>query len=181
MEQLYGEENCTFNVHQLTHLVNSVKNFGPVSNVSAFIFKANNGNLKKIISGTRYIPSQIVSKFVRWRNLPVMAQKCQIKNARETVKNLNERLLTSKRKIRLSVHLHDGSVALGRPKTRNLGAGEALALDRLHGLVNVRIRSVDFYKKMLLDGVLYQTAAYCANYKRQFCCIIEEWNLWKNN
>ncbi|XP_063067930.1 uncharacterized protein LOC134459495 [Engraulis encrasicolus] len=45
MELLYGRENVSFNVHQLTHLSTSVWNWGPLWSTSAFTFESNNANI----------------------------------------------------------------------------------------------------------------------------------------
>ncbi|ODM86726.1 hypothetical protein Ocin01_19956, partial [Orchesella cincta] len=42
LERLYGKSNLTFNVHQLNHLVQSVKNWGPAWGTSAFPFESFN-------------------------------------------------------------------------------------------------------------------------------------------
>lgn len=83
-EELYGKENITFNMHQLYHLVNSVKDFGPLWNVSSFIFEGNNGALLKYFHGTRHVPMQICSRFLIWRDLPRRARNCLV-GADETV------------------------------------------------------------------------------------------------
>lgn len=83
-EELYGKENITFNMHQLYHLVNSVKDFGPLWNVSLFIFEGNNEALLKYFHGTRHVPMQICSRFLIWRDLPRRARNCLV-GADETV------------------------------------------------------------------------------------------------
>lgn len=55
MEELYGVENCAFIVHQLMHLVASVKAFGPLSGVSAFVFESNNGQLYPLYMDVQYM------------------------------------------------------------------------------------------------------------------------------
>ena len=55
MEELYGIGSCTFNVHQLSHLVKSTQMCGPLWAVSTFTFENNNGILKKMVQGTQYV------------------------------------------------------------------------------------------------------------------------------
>ena len=56
MEVLYGLSSCTFNVHQMTHLANGVRNCGPLWATSAFMFEANNHVLLKMFHGTQNVP-----------------------------------------------------------------------------------------------------------------------------
>ena len=72
-EVLYGLKSCTFNVHQLVHLADSVRNCGPLWASAAFIFEYNNHVLQKMFHGTQHIPQQIVEfcmiskRFRNWR------------------------------------------------------------------------------------------------------------------
>lgn len=56
MEVLYGLSYCTFNVHQMTHFANGVRNCGPLWATSSFIFEANNHVLLKMFYGTQHVP-----------------------------------------------------------------------------------------------------------------------------
>lgn len=60
IDHLYGQEQLTFNVHQLVHLPLSVERWGPLWATSAFRFENNNGLLLKLIHGTQQISMQIV-------------------------------------------------------------------------------------------------------------------------
>ena len=57
---LYGESAMTFNVHLLSHLAKSVRLWGPLWANSAFVFENANGNLLKLVQGTKGIPRQVV-------------------------------------------------------------------------------------------------------------------------
>lgn len=58
---LYGKEQLTFNVHQLTHLPLSVQRWGPLWATSAFRFEDNNGVLLGLIHGTQQVNMQLVN------------------------------------------------------------------------------------------------------------------------
>lgn len=47
-KDLYGEINCSYNVHSLTHLVEDVRNCGDINSFSAFPYENELGHLKKI-------------------------------------------------------------------------------------------------------------------------------------
>ncbi|XP_064462210.1 uncharacterized protein LOC135372623 [Ornithodoros turicata] len=56
---LYSKQYLTFNVHQLTHLVQSVRRWGPLWATSAFLFEDRNGALLRIAKGTQAIDKQL--------------------------------------------------------------------------------------------------------------------------
>lgn len=64
MEDLYGREAMTFNVHQLLHLPKSVLELGPLWAHSAFVFESGNGTLLRLISDANGVPQQILERFV---------------------------------------------------------------------------------------------------------------------
>ncbi|KAM7285073.1 uncharacterized protein ISCGN_032047 [Ixodes scapularis] len=58
---LYGPQFLTFNMHQLTHLGLSVRRWGPLWATSAFLFEDRNGELVRVIQGTRAIDKQLAT------------------------------------------------------------------------------------------------------------------------
>lgn len=58
--ELYPQEICTMNVHSLIHLVQTVKNLGPLWSYSCFGFESMNGHVKKHCHGTRNVLPQLV-------------------------------------------------------------------------------------------------------------------------
>ena len=75
-EQLYGREYVTYNMHQLIHMADSVRNWGPLWAISCFSFESMNHKLNKMISGTQYVQKQISRKFLLSRTLPHIAIDC---------------------------------------------------------------------------------------------------------
>ena len=59
-ENLYGPQNMSYNVHQLLHIVDSVRNWGPLWYNSAFPFESMNGKLLKLFHGTQFRGIQIL-------------------------------------------------------------------------------------------------------------------------
>jgi len=68
---LYGKQHLSFNVHQTLHLVESVRNWGPLWTHSAFLFESYNAVLLKMIRGTQGVPARIVHTFSLTRGIPV--------------------------------------------------------------------------------------------------------------
>lgn len=63
-QRIYGKNNVTMNVHLLLHLVESVRQCGPLWATSLFGFESNNGRLVKYVNGTTDILSQISTKYL---------------------------------------------------------------------------------------------------------------------
>ncbi|XP_051243573.1 uncharacterized protein LOC127356108 isoform X2 [Dicentrarchus labrax] len=70
MKELYGEENVSFNCHQLIHLTESVQNWGPLWATSAFSFERNSGSLRTLLKGMKDNPQTIYQRFLIWQHLP---------------------------------------------------------------------------------------------------------------
>ena len=60
VKHLYGEEQISFNVHALTHLTQSVLDWGPLWSRSAFIFEDFNQEIKSYVK----ISKEVEVKFV---------------------------------------------------------------------------------------------------------------------
>ena len=74
-EVVYGLKSCTFNVHQLIHLADSVRNCGPLWASAALMFESNNHLLQKMFHGTQHIPQQIVEFYMISKKIPRLAKK----------------------------------------------------------------------------------------------------------
>lgn len=65
----YGKENMTMNIHQLLHLVDCVRNFGPLWTFSMFPFEAYNGLLKSFIVAPTDILHQLTMRYVGYKTV----------------------------------------------------------------------------------------------------------------
>ncbi|XP_021708622.1 uncharacterized protein LOC110679023 isoform X2 [Aedes aegypti] len=63
-QKLYGEENMYFNVHVLTHLPSSAKNFGALWNSSLYPYENGNGMILGFRNGNNHPVVQIAHKFM---------------------------------------------------------------------------------------------------------------------
>ena len=61
-ETLYGEEYMSFNVHQLNHICQTVRNWGPLWQSSAFMFESYYGNILKHVKSSNGVPLQITKR-----------------------------------------------------------------------------------------------------------------------
>lgn len=62
-QMLFGKEHMVMNIHLLKHLVESVRDLGPLWSHSAFPFERNNGVLLNKVNGTTDVLLQISSKY----------------------------------------------------------------------------------------------------------------------
>ena len=59
---IYGQNMLIYNIHNLVHLVQDAKRYGPLDNISAFPFESFLGKLKKLVRGSNYPLSQLVRR-----------------------------------------------------------------------------------------------------------------------
>lgn len=58
-QQLYGAKSMTYNVHQLSHLVQSVIDFGPLLSHSCYAFESGNGKILKMVKSSNGVVPQV--------------------------------------------------------------------------------------------------------------------------
>ncbi|XP_046396470.1 uncharacterized protein LOC124163543 isoform X1 [Ischnura elegans] len=87
--QLYGEYEMTYNMHQLLHIAESVRRWGPLWAHTAFPFESFLGKMKRLLKASKGVPQQI------FRNLELGISKAVILDnvsCGENVKNFCERI-----------------------------------------------------------------------------------------
>lgn len=129
---LYGQEYCTFNVHQLLHIADAVRDWGPLWVFSCFRFESNIGHIISLVRGTKCVPMQICKTFWLRTVLPTLHLKyfngCDMR-----LDSLYNRLMCSGMYMRKkSVHT-DNVHFYGTGHTRVLTAAEVSACSRLYG------------------------------------------------
>ncbi len=67
---MYGSRYQCLNLHSLLHLPDVVRDLGPLWAHSCFAFESLNGDMLKLIHGTRYIELQIASAINVMQVLP---------------------------------------------------------------------------------------------------------------
>lgn len=73
--ELYPASMCTANVHNLIHLSDCVKNWGPLWCYSCFGFENMNGHLRKYCHGTGYVLPQLIQNVRLHQVLPQLSSK----------------------------------------------------------------------------------------------------------
>lgn len=77
-ENLYGEAELTYNLHQILHIVLHIRRWGPVWGNSAFTFEGFIGTLSKMIHGNQKIAIELINKTKLSQGLQVLKNKEQI-------------------------------------------------------------------------------------------------------
>lgn len=87
-EELYEKQNMTYDAHLLIHLADSAEVWGPLWNYSAFPFEDMNGQLVRLITGTRHAHLQVIEKFSFLASLPRIWQSCSYSKMDPSVQKL---------------------------------------------------------------------------------------------
>ena len=159
MEILYGLISCTFNMHQLTHLADSVNNCGPLWATSAFTFEANNHMLLKMFSGTQYVPHPICDTFILSQKLPAIGRECIREDVHPRVKHLFKKLSKENMPIQC-LHILSSTVSrLGNGKPAHLTASQTVSFASLINQ-DVLNRSATAYSRFVVNNILYTSHTY---------------------
>ena len=164
-EDLYGLNSCTFNVHQLVHLADSVRNCGPLWSSAAFMFESNYHVLQKMFHGTQHVPRQIVEFYMAWKRIPQLAKGCCNVETSPAVHSLLEKLSDVKH-FTSDAHFTNGVLGVGMEKPVLLNASQILAVQVLLGLAVQNICGV-MYSRCVASNKLFS----CVSYVRSKCHI----------
>lgn len=93
-QNLFGNENMTSIIHQLLHLPNCARQFGPIWCYSGFTFEDENGNIAKFIRAPYNILSQISERLTFKRNF----YDIELLNSFVINSRVKEFILSSKKK-----------------------------------------------------------------------------------
>lgn len=91
IDKLYGDRAYTYNMHQLLHLVLSVRRWGPLWATSAFLFENYNGFLSKSVHGTKHQGKELMRNLIIAQG--VLALKHDCAKTKNTLVNSEFKLL----------------------------------------------------------------------------------------
>ena len=74
-DEMIGTRYQTSNFHNLKHLVNDVRNFGPLWNTDCFAYENASGHLIKKLHGTRFVPSQLITAISLQHKMPSVLEE----------------------------------------------------------------------------------------------------------
>ena len=163
-ETLYGKQHMSYNVHQLLHITQSVRHWGPLWSHSAFTFEAFNAVLLKMIKGTQGVPMQILNTFCLMRAIPYNVSAV-LPNCSEPEALFIQSLTSHRRTIKAAVHVANGVTVLGRPVFRTLKRSHFVALHAVTDTVPHTCAAI-YYNKVVHNGEILHSYVYCRNLKR---------------
>ena len=165
---LYGLPNMSYNVHQLSHLSDTVRQWGPLWTTSTFPFESGNGLLMKLFHGTRGLPLQVSRKFIIFRNLPILAYK-YISRDSDEIYEFFTNLLEIYSPVQKALRVAEDVVLLGQYVYRPLTFEERTALDGI--CTSTLTRSVYSYSRAVVKGYLINAEKSCNQRRRNNSCI----------
>jgi Protein of unknown function (DUF1258) len=159
--KLYGIEHVSYNVHLLTHIKNTVLNWGPLWGSSAFAFEDANGTIKELFHGTQAVPQQMVKNFLLLKHEENSAPVLQ--NAIQIAVDLFGKLTRSNVTPRSFHRAEDKLVLLGRPVT-GLSMHNNLVLCEF--MDKVVENCGETFHKFVYEDVLFASESYCEKFGR---------------
>ncbi|KAL1434694.1 hypothetical protein MTO96_011469 [Rhipicephalus appendiculatus] len=148
VEQLYGQQAMTFNIHQLIHLPQSVLQLGPLWSHSTFVFESGNGSLLNLVSDANGVPLQVLERFT---------MKLKLRRLLQTV--------SLSQKVRALCETMTGFNIKESPEQKPLGKGRLSSLDNheaalFSSKLGQHPKNVVEYKRLLLKGRSYHVQSY---------------------
>jgi hypothetical protein len=168
VEELYGKQHVSYNVHLLTHLTTSVERWGPLWCNSAFLFEDANGKLLTFFHGTRGISQQIFKSFIGADHLQTLVAKyvdsSNVLFALHEITNMSALCIGA-------VKLGHGITALGNGMKMTITAPERVALSRRFDNAHLLSNDVTHYNRIVLNGMLITTASYSQSFRNSNCYV----------
>ena len=159
MENLYGLRSCTFNVHQMVHLADGVRNCGPLWATSAFAFEANNHQLLKMFSGTQFVPQQICNAYVLLQRIAAIARESFNEGTSPVIVQLFRKLSGVNLPTKSRRVLQENVVGMGPGKQVYLTATQAIATATLLSK-DVHNRTTLISNRFIVNNILYTSINY---------------------
>lgn len=150
-ETLYGVAAATFNVHQILHLAENVRQLGPLWANSAFVFEGGNSKLVKSVTAAHGLPHQIVERVVMAQCLNNFIVSAQITKQEQSLclKFLGHKDI-------LDAIEEDGVTLLGRARRARLTDTEINALRNS----SYDASEVECYERFVCKKQVYHSVLY---------------------
>ncbi len=191
-QKLYGIEYVGINVHFLSHLAQSVLDWGCLWATSTFIPEWFNGELLSLCNGTQSVADQMAKNYltklvVRDEVTKLMSKDKFPPKVESTLKELLH-LPHEHRNFSKGLYSNENAVeVLGNPKIRNISMEEKLALRNLFSIPKFQsfrdqlpITQCKFFPrfKLLSSGSIFTTTSYTKSPKRSnYCALMSDNNI----
>jgi hypothetical protein len=167
-ERLYGVVHMTFNVHQLLHACDYVRNWGPLWVTSAYGFENTNGVLIDMFNGTQYMNMQIAKnfqKFIKLKALTALINDSNCKN--EVFQDIQQKIIGTQIHTKKIVRHGKDIVFIGK------GKKHILTLDQKICCSNYSEADLLSFKRMICQNSVYTINSYKPEAKRRNCFITD--------
>jgi hypothetical protein len=157
--KLYGLQHVSYNMHLLTHLANTVLNWGPLWASSAFAFEDANGRIKELFHGTQSVPQQMVKNFLLLRSVSnSVLVKDAVQGGGDLFAKLTRSTFTS-RGLKIDLHL----VILGKPSACTIQNNYVLC----EYTEKITDHRAEMYQRFVYRDILFASESYCQEYGRE--------------
>jgi hypothetical protein len=151
--QLYGARYYTSNTHSLLHYCDKVHDLGPLWCNSCFLFEDFNGDFSQLFHGTRGVEMQVLSAIAIFQQIPCMALQLN-KNSQEY--EFYMKMVSRGRHVKLQEELCEGTHLVGTFHC-------ACSTDEYYALLCKqfgKIRGVEYFQRISINGVIYHSKSY---------------------
>lgn len=152
----YGKQFQTFNVHQLLHLPEVVKDLGPLWSNSCFPFEDYNGDLRELFHGTKNVDGQIVTAVSIIQKLPEIARST---TTSPEVQAFYEQL-TSKRYNTRSIKESIGENTHVVGSLERVWSNSTLLTEEQLSTLPMHRGKMWVFRRCLIDGILFHSKSY---------------------
>lgn len=160
--QLYGHANMSYNVHQLSHLTQTVIDWGPLSGYSTYTFEGFNQVLLKLFHGTQAIPSQIANSFLLYQAMKRISNNSADSCSGDACHSFMDAQLNGYAPMKKSKRVGDKVNVLGASYFRKLSVEERYLLELHSDDLLYDDGDGEFFTKAVVNGNLF----HCLNYTR---------------
>lgn len=169
-QHLYGLRHLTLTFHQLLHLISVCKNLGPAWVFSCFTFESLNGQVARLIHGSRHVALQICSATAVYMKLPVLLNAMQDSEAKALCIRFQEK---PAQKVKVTEVIDERAGVLGKfklcypvpPIIRRL----------LSDAFNIFGGRYSYFYRLKINGLVYSSEEYVRS-KQKKSCFVEIYN-----
>jgi hypothetical protein len=164
-QRLYGIENMSYNVHQLCHLVQSVRNSGPLWRTSAFAFESNNQQLLQMFNGKVHVAEQLANTFttlILIKELSNSSNCSTDSGTNATVQQCIDKWLNGYPLANCALRVNENTVAIGFKQERILTQRELNIVRALFPNFSVHCFT---YERTIIRNKTFCTEQYGVNLK----------------
>lgn len=157
-KDLYGELNMTCNLHQLLHLVETVRKFGPLWVSSCFPFENLNGILKSLVKGSKKPELQICNAAYLMNRFLHLKDDLGLNT--DVARFCDDVMNRSKRRKLLKKINEDVAIVGKCSKEKSTEDLEEIEKEVLGTIVNHSTKIYTF-NRLIFKNILYETEEYC--------------------